>query len=202
MRSSRTVTIGHFDGAREITSLKIFPCHFIDKKDGGQTRRNLENLERNSYKSLQGKQVFYSGEFIGSKRRQVKNTPARHRFNIDASPWQFQGRAYVDPSSYFSEHSKLAPDICEIDDIGNDLAKCTCDYCYGRKPHPLPGFRWKDYDLWDPSVHVDLEFLGAPERDCHRYLLCSRLLYGFVLKSRTWGESNHRIHLLWKLTYE
>lgn len=70
-RSSEEVSIAHFDGERPITSLKIFPCQFIDKNDGGKTRENLEQLGQKWYEMLQGRQVMYSGEFVGPSKRQV-----------------------------------------------------------------------------------------------------------------------------------
>ncbi|KAI1798866.1 hypothetical protein F4811DRAFT_558399 [Daldinia bambusicola] len=33
-RSATSVTIPYFDGEREITSLTLIPCEFMDKKDG------------------------------------------------------------------------------------------------------------------------------------------------------------------------
>ncbi|KAI3016352.1 hypothetical protein CBS147353_10146 [Aspergillus niger] len=171
-RRSRTVTIAHFDGERQVTSLKIFPGHFIDRQDNGKTRKHLEDLGQKWYELLQGKQVFYSGEFLGPSKR------------------QYQGRIYVDPASYFAQHEYTAPDICEVEDMGDGLAKCLCEECRGWKPHPLPDFRWAAYDLLDPRVDKDLELPQSPEGAHHRYLLCSRVLYGLVLKSRTWEELN------------
>lgn len=94
----------------------------------------------------------------------------------------------MDPSSYFSQDESSIPEICDVDDMGEDLGKCVCEECHGFRPHPLPGFRWTDYDLLDPSVKLDLELSESPEGIRHRYLLCSRLLYGFVFKSRKWGK--------------
>jgi hypothetical protein len=72
--------------------------------------------------------------------------------------------------------------------MGEELANCLCGECHGRRPHPLPGFRWADYDLLDPNLKLDLELPGSPEGPRHRYLLCSRVMHGFILKSRTWGK--------------
>jgi hypothetical protein len=70
-RASTFVTIAHFDGERQVTSLKIFPCEFIDRQDDGKTRRNLEALGAKWYSYLRGRQLFYSGELIGPSKRQV-----------------------------------------------------------------------------------------------------------------------------------
>jgi hypothetical protein len=70
-RSAHTVTIANFDGERQVTSLKIFPCEFIDRQDGGKTRKNLEDLGAKWYDYLRGHQLFYSGELMGPSKRQV-----------------------------------------------------------------------------------------------------------------------------------
>ncbi|CAJ2499893.1 Uu.00g027460.m01.CDS01 [Anthostomella pinea] len=47
--------------------------------------------------------------------------------------------------------------------------------------------RWKEYDLIDPLKDSPLELVGGPDADAnHRYMLCSKRLMGFALKSRTW----------------
>ncbi|PLB36595.1 P-loop containing nucleoside triphosphate hydrolase protein [Aspergillus candidus] len=169
-RSSEFVYVSPFDGERQITSLKIFPSHFYDRTDGEKTREHLIRQGQQWYESLQGRQMIYSGEFLGSSKR------------------RFQGRVYMDLSSYFTQENAEVPQTCDVADMGEDLGNCVCDTCLGLRPHPPPGFRWADYDLLDPSVTVNLELPGSREGARHRYLLCSRLLYGFVFKSRKWAE--------------
>jgi hypothetical protein len=81
-RASSTVTIAHFDGDRQVTALKIFPCEFIDRQDDGKTRKNLEDLGAKWYGYLRGRQLFYSGELIGPPKRQVNTryTQLLHMF--------------------------------------------------------------------------------------------------------------------------
>ncbi|KAI1479212.1 hypothetical protein F4774DRAFT_138082 [Daldinia eschscholtzii] len=170
-RSATSVTIPYFDGEREITSLRLIPCEFIDKKDDGKTRARLREQGKRWYELLQGGQVFYSGEFLGESKR------------------KYEGRVYVDSKSYYSQFPKNAPEICNTDDMGEGLARCPCEDCHGRRPHPPVGFRWSSYDLLDPLVDKDLDEAETGGEDAgHRYLLCSSALYGFVLKSRTWEE--------------
>jgi hypothetical protein len=76
-RTCTLVTIAHFDGERQVTSLKIFPCEFIDRQDNGETRRNLEDLGAKWYSYLRGRQLFYSGELIGPPKRQVNTRYAQ-----------------------------------------------------------------------------------------------------------------------------
>ena len=82
-----------------------------------------------------------------------------------------------------------------IRDSGAGRAICSCDTCRGKRPHPLNGFPWADYDYIDPETD-DLALPERyPDRD-HRYLLCSGILLGFALKSRTWGKFNITPHRL------
>lgn len=70
-RSSEFVYVSPFDGERQITSLKIFPSHFYDRTDGEKTREHLIRQGQQWYESLQGRQMIYSGEFLGSSKRRV-----------------------------------------------------------------------------------------------------------------------------------
>ncbi|KAH8198581.1 hypothetical protein TruAng_007262 [Truncatella angustata] len=76
--------ISPFDGERDITSLSVFPAHFLDRTDGGATRTMLENRGEKFFRYLRGAQVQYKGETLG---------PESH--------W-YEGRAIIDISSYFT----------------------------------------------------------------------------------------------------
>ncbi|RYP65063.1 hypothetical protein DL770_009078 [Monosporascus sp. CRB-9-2] len=169
-RSSRLVIIPPFDGERAITSLKVFPSEFIDKEDNGKTKEQLEQNGKRWFELLRGGQVYYSGELLGTSRKHC------------------EGRVYIDPSSYYSQNPDAAPEICDTNDTGQELAKCSCEECHGLRPHPPTGFMWARYDLIDPFTEADLTLEGSEYGLMHRYLLCEDLLYGFVLKSRTWEK--------------
>jgi hypothetical protein len=70
-RCATTVDIYPFDGERKITSLKVFPCEFLDKMDGGKTRERLGTIGKRFYELVQGGQVLYSGNFWGSQDRKA-----------------------------------------------------------------------------------------------------------------------------------
>ncbi|KAF7555179.1 hypothetical protein G7Z17_g2379 [Cylindrodendrum hubeiense] len=169
-RCAKSVTIPQFDGERQINSLRLFPCEFIDKEDGGKTRQRLEENGKGWYDLLRGGQVHYSGRLL------------------DGSKKNFQGRVYIDMSSYYDQGHDDEPEICDIDDLGEELAKCECEDCHGYRPHPPTDFPWTRYDLIDPNVEKDLEIPGAIHGPRHRYLLCDRSLHGFDLRSRGWVE--------------
>lgn len=90
--------------------------------------------------------------------------------------------------SYYAQEPSHTPEICSINDLGEELAKCYCEDCKGYRPHPPEDFPWTRYDLIDPLVDQDLEIPGSINGSRHRYALCARLLHGFDLKSRSWGK--------------
>lgn len=77
-----------------------------------------------------------------------------------------------------------------VNDIGDGSTRCLCESCLGLRPHPPSNFIWTEYDLIDPTTVKSLDLPDRPEKELkHRYLICSRRLMGFVLKSRQWGKS-------------
>lgn len=61
-RQRCSVAIDYFEGERDITSLKVFPCEYLDRADGGKTRCELEDRGRRWYQLLRGGAAHYSGE--------------------------------------------------------------------------------------------------------------------------------------------
>ncbi|KAI0201137.1 P-loop containing nucleoside triphosphate hydrolase protein [Astrocystis sublimbata] len=170
-RRARSEIIPHFEGERAITELKVFPCDYYDRRDDGKLRRRLEQHGKQWYESLVGRQVYYSGRLVGSKNK------------------TYQGRAYIDSVSYYSEYWPVAPELSDIiEDMGKGLPRCYCVECHGQRPHPRTGFRWEAYDVLDPFKDRDLETDGSKERPRHRYLLCSGHLWGLMFKTRTWAK--------------
>jgi hypothetical protein len=64
--------IAPFEGEREITSLNVFPCEYLDLKDGGLTRKQLEARGEKFYRYLRCAQVYYSGKSLGSESKWVR----------------------------------------------------------------------------------------------------------------------------------
>jgi hypothetical protein len=64
--------IAPFEGEREITSLNVFPCEYLDSKDGGLTRKQLEKRGEKFYRYLRCAQVHYSGKSLGSESNWVR----------------------------------------------------------------------------------------------------------------------------------
>ncbi|KAI0454812.1 hypothetical protein F5B21DRAFT_474339 [Xylaria acuta] len=169
-RSNKVMTIGAFDGERPIMDLKIVPAAFVDASDEGKTRKALIERGRKWFKMLTGAQQWH---YLGP-------TASLGKGMIDT-------RVVID-IGYFvkSQGGRLdAMGSFIVQDMGGDLAICACEKCLGRRPHPPKGFPWAEYDLIDPK-HADLELSDGHKDKEHRYLLCSGLLMGFALKSRTW----------------
>ncbi|KAJ5737714.1 uncharacterized protein N7483_002839 [Penicillium malachiteum] len=168
-RANLKVYISHFEGERSITSLKVFPSTFLDQKDNCETRRKLEASGEKWYGLLRGAQMYYNGHIMSPSKGTLV------------------GRVYIDSSSYYSQHGN-GPDVGEVDDIGEGLAKCPCEQCHGRRPHPPVQFPWGKYDFLDPDVTESLVDEESPHGARHRYLICEGFVYGFVLKSKKWEK--------------
>lgn len=73
-RCQRWVTIPEFQGERDITTLKAFPCNYVDDKDKGDTRATLERQGKRWYELLAGGQVYYSGNLLYSSKKDVSSS--------------------------------------------------------------------------------------------------------------------------------
>ena len=71
-RCEKSVRIPVYKGQRPIDSLKIVPCEFVDRTDGGKARRELEESGKLWYQLLQGRQVQYSGPLLDGSNRKVR----------------------------------------------------------------------------------------------------------------------------------
>lgn len=73
-----------FEGRRAISTLKVVPSRFIDKKDGEETRRRLERLGRQWYELLPGRAMQYSGKTkeLGTEKQVCSF------YNYSASDWK------------------------------------------------------------------------------------------------------------------
>lgn len=71
-RCECTRYISPFEGERDITSLRVYPCEFLDIKDDGLTRKKLEARGKRFYRYLRGAQVEYHGDSLGNPPRRVR----------------------------------------------------------------------------------------------------------------------------------
>lgn len=71
-RRVRTLYIEHFEGERDIRTLKLIPCRFVDNQDGDTTRTKLQDLGKQWYELLPGRAIQYSGMTKGKEARQVR----------------------------------------------------------------------------------------------------------------------------------
>jgi len=52
VRTTRLFKIVKYDGEQDITTLAVFPCQYLDRSDGGKTRRSLERRGRIHFEYL------------------------------------------------------------------------------------------------------------------------------------------------------
>ncbi|KAI1081971.1 P-loop containing nucleoside triphosphate hydrolase protein [Whalleya microplaca] len=167
---------------------------FQDNADGGEVRSRLHSEGEKWYKLLHGGLVGYRGDTLETPKQNIED-----RVVIDCTSYWEQDdleekqkhtdkkkkKDGSDDSDNESDQTEMKPQL--VEDFGFGLALCPCPTCLGLRPHPPPGFIWTKYDLIDPSNETTLELSDGPEEDIkHRYLLCSKRLMGFALKSRSW----------------
>jgi hypothetical protein len=112
----------------------------------------------------------------------------------------------IDVASYYDDNINSSPyterperpEVGKIQDW-DGISQCECDDCTTNlKRDHHSKFIWTAYDNINPKETETLEFTdpitGAVSR--HRYLLCPKRVIGFVLKSRNWGESSPRKHVV------
>ena len=73
-RDKSAVPIESYEGERQVMALPIYPSRFQDNKDGGKTRRDMEERGERLYKLVhaQPRQMWYDGNFFSLKKRKVR----------------------------------------------------------------------------------------------------------------------------------
>ena len=49
-----SISIGQYEGERQVASLLVYPCKYLDSEDGGEIRKILIERDRKVYKLLRG----------------------------------------------------------------------------------------------------------------------------------------------------
>lgn len=114
--------------------------------------------------------------------------------------FQFTGRVYVDYTSYWSNGKEDSPPSLgeDVDNDASNIGGCACLVCSSKRSETqlTRSQLWKTYDDIDP---FELDSLKLDEHNTstrlgidknHRYLICTPVLGGLVLKKRTWGMSS------------
>jgi hypothetical protein len=79
-RSPDIVQIHYFEGELEITSLNVFPCHYRDIADNGETRERLTSEGKRWFHLLCGGQVYYAGPLPASPHKDVSEIHSPYGF--------------------------------------------------------------------------------------------------------------------------
>ncbi|KAI0006515.1 P-loop containing nucleoside triphosphate hydrolase protein [Xylariaceae sp. FL0662B] len=199
-RFSREVVIPPFVGEKPITELNVIPCKFQDGQDNGKVRDRLHSEGERWYKLLQGGLVGYQGDTLETPKQNIHDrvvidcTSYWEHNNLEEKQNKKKKKKKDDSDDEDSDDgdedegdttAEKKPKL--VKDYGIGSSKCPCSACLGLRPHPPPRFMWTRYDLIDPSHEATLELSDGPEKDPkHRYLLCSKRVMGFALKSRSW----------------
>ncbi|KAF2996783.1 hypothetical protein E8E14_005370 [Neopestalotiopsis sp. 37M] len=215
-RGNKNVIVSPFEGERPIADLKVVPAVFADKSDGGKLRAELVASGKKWYALLRGgKQQHYKGQTRESPPENIDTRvvvdvrsyystlpyPVIGTAQRPMGPPIANSRGQSGPPPPPPPHPGMTmpqrppmpgprPNESEgwVADYGEGLAICRCDKCQGARPHPPLNFPWTDYDSLNPLNQESLELPSTyPDRD-HRYLLCERSIWGFVLNTRTWAK--------------
>lgn len=170
-RESCSVEIDYFDGERDITTLKAFPCKYLDKADGGKARRELEEQGRKWYQLLRGGATYYSGTIP------------------ETADLKHDGQVLVDRNGIrdglLNPDNKMLPFNDEPDYLRARREDLEFLEALERQCPSLP---WSSYSKLNPEMIEDLELPGEPaEGKGHRYLLCAPYLPGFFIKEKKWA---------------
>ena len=214
-RRAHFVTMNPFDGEREILNLKVIPVEFYDKMDNGKMRDALVQRGQKFYDILEGAQMDYTGNSLGDPIRWVGYVPSSDHVANKVNLLQYEGKVIVDVASYYSYRDKLSsgaksyfephfdrPDKGDGDRGGGDPfggGGCNCEICRPGNLSAIPKnsnyeikVPWESYDNIDPkkTASLDLPYSSKEKNKKHRYLLCSKKVIGFILKSRKWGKAD------------
>ncbi|KAK2603342.1 hypothetical protein N8I77_009806 [Diaporthe amygdali] len=171
-RQMYSVAINYFEGERDITALKVFPCEYLDRSDGGKTRRKLEEQGRRWYQLLRGGSTHYTGKL-----------PATPDLYYDGPV--FVDRGGIRDGLLELHNAMLLPFNDELHYV-REKRKEIADSEYLDPTYP--GFPWASYGPLDPENIEDLELPDdQAEGKGHRYLVCAPYLPGFLIKHKNWA---------------
>ncbi|KAF2843761.1 P-loop containing nucleoside triphosphate hydrolase protein, partial [Patellaria atrata CBS 101060] len=164
-RSLFNVEIKPFDGEVEISRLKIYPEAYHPNLES--ERERLIARGKKFFKAVKDYSFMeYTGTTVqGPKRKYVRE---RIVFDYTFQPWlesQLKNKHEPDFSGYFS------------DSMG--ASNCFCDACLKAEEAKTCNTMGRYYG-WDQMDPTETSFSDQ------QYLLCSRIVYGYVLKERQW----------------
>ena len=78
------ISIDQYEGERQVTSLSVYPCRYLDSEDGGETRKNLVARGRRVYKLLRGmpSQMLCDGYHYAKTKEVVGQFSASCSFQV------------------------------------------------------------------------------------------------------------------------
>lgn len=172
-RRPNTRYISSYEGAREITSLHVYPV----KLDAGGTTHPLNQSLRDKLEA-RGEKSWNCIEKI----LRCKYLQAKYNGRLLDSSTQYKGKVIIDPESFYNENDGYSrPDFVDDGDM-----EPTSD-CYWTDPPDsdhAPRGQWASYQ------NITADNIKANKKnhtlDKDHFFLISRRLAGFLLKSRKW----------------
>jgi hypothetical protein len=163
-RCRRQLSIEPFDGEKEISSLPVFPVQYWkdpDETDKKPLRDRMIERGKVFFDVTKRSYRDYNGQTLSHPKRQV------------------HGRIMLDSKHYYSENYKERPRWM----LGEEMSGPEDDIEYEYKD----GLRLKVST--DAYKHFDnIKPSKVEKLTDDQYVLCSRIVRGFVIKQREWGE--------------
>ncbi|KAF2180138.1 P-loop containing nucleoside triphosphate hydrolase protein [Zopfia rhizophila CBS 207.26] len=166
-RSAHQVSIEPFDGEMEVTKLKVFPARFHPRQEDmnkafiARGKKFFQLLKGVSFKEYTGPAVH------GDKRKYER---ARIIIDYGDEPW-------LDLDDASSWH-RPALGAIGPDSIGRTT--CHCEACEAAQEKNSKNATTR-FEGWDRIKCKEKETLTDGQ-----YLLCSRLVWAYILKAREW----------------
>ncbi|KAL9606931.1 MAG: hypothetical protein Q9167_008104 [Letrouitia subvulpina] len=160
-RNFGVIYINRFEGEREVTSLRIFPCNLLDRLDGGKTRRTLLERGRKTFQIFRGmpKQMYYDGYVFND----ASNT-FRGNCMVDTRTFKL----HMNPEDYRKvECPLLLHELCFQGSYSDMADRTLSDF-------PFRSFR-----------HIDIATTPSLPSERHYFLLAGAI-GGFVLFDKSW----------------
>lgn len=164
-----------FAGEKEIADLRIFPCRFLSKEKHG-----LSHEER--YKQLVERGELYYNLLKGPQYASF------HGFDCFWPATAYRGRVMVDMHQYCLSNGSAA--LAEDVEMSNVITpRCSCPQCGATMR------KWSSTRTQFPG-YSEISPYKKDELTEHQRFVCSRALYAYVLKNRSWSRPSKRCHLV------
>ena len=166
--------IDQYEGERQVTSLLVYPCRYLDSEDGGKTRKILVERGRKVYKLLRGmpSQMWCDGYHYAQPKEVVGLFSASCFFQV-LNIVKYRSHCIVDTLEYTRDH--------DDDFLEDEITPQSSDTDMGEQS--LSEFIFATFHK------IQLEETPFLPSDRY-YFLCQPLVGGFAFNDKTWKTFN------------